>query len=488
LIGRLFPERRRRLRRAIIPLLFFLAFHGLSLALSWAGFSRAADVLRATSGLVEILVYINLAALAVFDLLLPLARIRYQNIFHEVALGGAYVIATIAFLRHQGLDFSGVIATSAVVTAVLAFSMQATLGNILGGVALQLDDSIRVGDWVQLDRLQGQIKEIRWRHTVIETRDWDTVIVPNSNLLAQNIQILGKREGKPTQHRMWVHFNVDFRYPPARVIQVVEDALRSAPIAAVATDPPPNCVCLDFAQTGRDSFAHYAVRYWLTDLAADDPTSSAVRVRVFAALKRANVPLALPAATLFVEAADEAAIARKTKKDQARRRRALDTVSLFAPLTTEERAGLAERLTFAPFSRGEVITREGQTAHWLYILHSGKVEVRVTGADGRQQAVSTLEAPNFFGEHGLMTGEPRSATVVALSEVECYRLDRAAFQEILTDRSAIAGQLSTILAERKLGLEQARAHLAAGANAGRLQDERSRILEKIQQFFGLDER
>ena len=45
----------------------------------------------------------------------------------------------------------------------------------------------------------------------------------------------------------------------------------------VAADPPPNVICYDFAKDGRDSFGYYAVRYWLTDLAVDDPTSSAIR-------------------------------------------------------------------------------------------------------------------------------------------------------------------------------------------------------------------
>lgn len=488
LIGRLFPERRRRLRLAIIPFLAYLGLLGGALVLRAVGLPTWGEPLRRISGLLEVLLLINLGTLTLFELLLPLGRLRYPSIVHELVLGGAYVVTTIAFLRQQGLDLSGVVATSAVVTAVLAFSMQATLGNILGGVALQLDDSIRVGDWLRLDnRLEGQVKQIRWRHTVIETRDWDTVIVPNSTLLAQNIVILGKRQDQPLQHRMWVHFNVDFRYSPAHVVQVVEEALRAAPLAGVAAEPPPNCVCLDLAQAGRDSYAVYAVRYWLTDLAADDPTSSAVRVRIAAALKRAGIPLAVPAATLFVTNEDQASLERKSTKEQQRRVRALDDVPLFDPMTLEEKRAIVDRLKYAPFARGEVITREGQKAHWLYILHRGQVEIRVTGEGGKQIAAGMLRAPDVFGEHGVMTGEPRSATVVALTEVECYRLDREGFQQVLRGRPEIAEQLSRSLAERKLELEQARAHLAAQASRQSIADEQTRILGKIRQFFGLDD-
>ena len=112
--------------------------------------------------------------------------------------------------------------------------------RIVGGVALQLDHSIHEGDWLQLpDGTQGRVRAIQWRHTVVETRNWDTVIVPNASLLAQNIVILGKRSGKRLQHRMWVYFNVDFRFSPSHVIDVVRDALAAAPIEGVADDYDP---------------------------------------------------------------------------------------------------------------------------------------------------------------------------------------------------------------------------------------------------------
>ena len=144
------------------------------------------------------------------------------------------------------------------------------------------------------------MKRIRWRHTVLETRDWGTLIVPNAVLLQGQILVLGKRSGKARGiHRYWVYFNVDFRFAPTRVIEVVDEALQMAPVPNVAADPKPHCICYDFASPGRDSFAYYAVRYWLTDLAQDDPTNSVVRTRIYAALRRANIPLAMPTHTTF---------------------------------------------------------------------------------------------------------------------------------------------------------------------------------------------
>jgi CRP-like cAMP-binding protein len=368
---------------------------------------------------------------------------------------------------------------------VLALSLQATLGNVLGGVALQLDGSVHVGDWVQLaDGTQGRVTAIRWRHTVVETRNWDTIVVPNANLLAQNLVILGKRSGKPVQHRMWVYFNVDFRFAPSHVVDVVRDALCTAPIEGVAADPKPSVICYDFAKDGRDSFAYYAVRYWLTDLANDDPTSSRVRGRIYTALQRANIPLARPVQTLFVQTEEDPGVRAARHKD--RRVHALDRIDLFHSLTSDERDFVAEHLTYAPFTAGETCTRQGAVAHWLYVLSSGKVEIRRHVEGGPEtKAVATIEAPSFFGEMGLMTGEPRSADVVAVTDVECYRLDKPGLQRILEERPEVAEQFSKTLAKRRVELATAVEGLDAEARRARMASEETRILDKIQEFFGL---
>ena len=149
---------------------------------------------------------------------------------------------------------------------------------------------------------------------MIETRNWDTIIVPNASLLAANIIILGKRDGEPLQHRMWVYFTVDFRTNPALVIETVDKAIQAPPaIIGIANTPKPNCVCMDFAEKNRESYAVYAVRYWLTKLKDDDPTSSLVRLRLYAALQRAGIPFAIPAAQLFI---DNETNERRERKDK----------------------------------------------------------------------------------------------------------------------------------------------------------------------------
>jgi CRP-like cAMP-binding protein len=299
--------------------------------------------------------------------------------------------------------------------------------------------------------------------------------------MKSQVTVLGRRAGQSRQHRQWVYFNVDFRYSPVDVIDAVETALRAEPIPNVALQPEPNCVLMDF----KESFGSYAVRYWLTDLAVDDPTNSIVRTRIYFALRRAQIPLSIPAHSLFVTEEDQTRLERKRTEEIEERVAALKRVELFKALTEEERRSLASRLRVAPFTQGEAITRQGAEAHWLYLITRGDAEVRISLDGNLSERVATLHEGGFFGEMGMMTGEPRSATVIALSDVECYRVDKEAFNDILKHRPEIAEDISEQLARRRVELDAAREGLNEEAMQARLRYHQGDLLGRIRRFFTL---
>ena len=210
-----------------------------------------------------------------------------------------------------------------------------------------------------------------------------------------------------------------------------------------------------------------------------------VRTRIYFALQRANIPLSIPAHTLFVTEEDESHRERKTAEEIEGHIETLKQVDLFRTLTDEERKALAGRLRVARFARGEVLTRQGAKAHWLYILTRGDAEVRVSLDGNLTERVATLHEGDFFGEMGMMTGEPRSATVLALSDVECYRVDKDAFHNILRRRPEIAEDISHVLARRRVELDAAREGLNEEARLARLKEHQGDLLRRIRGFFRL---
>jgi CRP-like cAMP-binding protein len=259
--------------------------------------------------------------------------------------------------------------------------------------------------------------------------------------------------------------------------------VHAASIANVATEPAPQCVLMDFEH----GYGRYALRYWLTDFARDDPTDSEVRTHVLAALQRAGMRIAVPEYNLHTVKESGKHLQEVHTREIGHRLDALKHVDLFAGMSAQELQTVAERLVSAPFARGDVMTRQGAVAHWLYILIAGHAEVVVDQPDGERHVINTLPAGTCFGEMGLLTGEPRRATVVADSDVECYRLDKASLEDILHSRPALAEDFSRLLAARQTDLDQKLKQVDAEQFARRAPREHSEILARIRNFFGLDQ-
>jgi small-conductance mechanosensitive channel/CRP-like cAMP-binding protein len=434
--------------------------------------------LRLTGSVAGTIAGVALAGMLLFRSLLPALRLSIPRILQDVVVAVVSVVAVFGTASRVGLDLSGIVATGAVLTGVIGLALQDMLGNVFGGLSLQLDHTIRVGDWIRVQDVTGRVVEIRWRSTSMETRNWETVIIPNSVLTRSQVTVLGRRIGQPRRWRRQLSFSIDFRYAPSLVIETALKALRGQAIDNMAAEPPPDCVLLELG----DSSARYAVRYWLTDIAADSPTDSTVQTRLYYALRRANIPLSMPAHAVFLTEDSPERQQHKLDADRGRRAFALSRIGLFGALSDAERAELTASLTYAPFARGEVLTRAGAEAHHLYVICSGTVSVR-TGEAGQEHEVAQLNAGEFFGEMSLLTGAPRSATVVALTEVECYRLGAEAFRQLLAQRPDVAERVAGALAERRMGLLATRQKLSDGRALGEITQRD--MLDKIREFFGL---
>jgi small-conductance mechanosensitive channel/CRP-like cAMP-binding protein len=421
----------------------------------------------------------SLGLTLVFRIVMPRLGLDMPRILVDLLTFFGFLVALIIVGQRAGFSIAGLITTSAVLTAVIGLALQDTLGNVMGGISVQLDKSIKVGDWISLGpgQPQGKIVEIRWRYTAIETRAWDTIIIPNGFLVKNQITIMGRRKGEPLHARRTLDFFVDYKVPPNDVITAVEAALRRDPIPVMAATPAPHCLFHGM----RDSFGYYIVRYWLTELDRDDPPDSAVRTRIWYALHRAGIPLAIPNSNIYLTHETEERATKLADHEHAKRLAALASVDLFRGLPENLRHELADHIKYARFARGEAITREGERDDGLYMVVEGDLSVRIgKGAD--EHEVARLQAGQFFGEMSLMTGEARTASVVAVTDVVAYRCDKPALEAALQAMPALADQIAETLAVRKTALSAAQGERDETKKA-RVEDAKKDLLGRIRGFF-----
>jgi small-conductance mechanosensitive channel len=445
--------------------------------------TAAAGLLRQLAIFGMGLAIIRFAGLALFNVALPRINIRISGILADILVIVGYIGWAFFRLNLAGVELTHLFATSAILTAVVAISMQDTLGNLLGGLALQMDNSLEIGDWIKIDDLSGQVTEIQWRYTALVTRNGEKAVVPNSQLMKGRYYVLCDKHGTHPTWRRSIGFNVDLAVPPGRLVQMIESDIAAATIPNVAQTPPPSCVLIDFGP----GYAHYVLRYWLENPQLDDPTDSDVRIHILAILQRNGIRLATDDHTIHLVEEGAAHQEAVQNRELKRRLQAISAIELFASLSDSEKHYLAERLINAPFARGDILTRQGAIAHWLYIMVSGEAEAWWQPPEGPRRLLEKRGPGSVFGEIGLMTGAPRRATVIATSDIEAYRLDKEAFQRIIDERPQLADSLSGILARRLQGF----AELEQGYHQERNEAPQrvpgtAAIGQKIREFFGLD--
>jgi small-conductance mechanosensitive channel/CRP-like cAMP-binding protein len=458
----------------------------LHFALGWTAANRADpfdDNGHSLTLLAAQLLGVAISAALFNALVFGIALSRFQRsvpaVLRDMLSVVALIVATVVLLSKHGFDVKSLLPTGAVLTAVVGIALQQTLGNLIGGMSIQLDKSVRVGDWISVDGLYGRVASIKWRYTSIETNDWETVVIPNSALVAGKVTVRGRRGGQETPWRRWVRFRLPHSASPAEVLRLAEQCLIKEPLESVAPTPLPSAVLLSV----EEGVAQYALRYWLTDLLHDDAVDSAVRMRLIYALRRAGMEPALPAHQITLVEGSEESRQREVEAREAKREQALGAMELFHTLQPAELKRLARSLRDVPFAPGEALVRQGDEADSLYLIAKGQVSIRVL-MDGSEKEVAQLSQGSYFGEMGLMTGEPRNATVQALTHVDTYHLDKEAFRALLQLRPELVDSVAEVLAKRRVELEQAKESLDQASKLRRQHEAKGHMLERIKAYFG----
>ncbi|HEY7371928.1 MAG TPA: mechanosensitive ion channel family protein [Polyangia bacterium] len=430
------------------------------------------DWMRVVAVLLLCFAFVIAASLLLFEV--ALKRREMPRILRDLVQALAYFVTSAIVLTRSDVDVTRVFAASVLTTAVIGLALQDTLGNVMAGLALQLERDFEVGDWINVgDRanpIVGRIREVRWRATTIVTRNGDLMLIPNSAITRAMLTNFSR---PTTAHRQWVYIRVHFRHPPARVREVVVEAVRA--LSFVRAEPAPDCLLWEF----REDASTYACRYWMDDIQRDDTFDSDVRSAVWYALHRAGMEIPFPSRNINVTEMNEDRVQRKLDEEYAQRVDALSRVDVFRALDAEKVDRLARRLRHVVFGPGEVILRQGDPGDSLYLVRGGQVVVQI-GVLGASKEIATLGDGEFFGEMSLMTGESRTATVVAKTDVECYIVEKEAFQEIVHEKPDLAGTISDILSQRQvvLGAQRRLTPVPSAAHSNQLRS-------KIAAFFGL---
>lgn len=396
------------------------------------------------------------------------------NILRDATVFALFFVGVLLILyRQTELDVTGLFTTAGVVSIVIGLALQDTLGNVFSGLAIQTERSFNVGDWVRFGEVEGVVVDVSWRATKLRTRANDLVIIPNTQI-SKDMLI---NYSAPTRiHAILEDIGANYRHPPAEVIAAIEEAADQT--EGVLRRPRVDVRTYQYG----DFAIVYRTKYWIRDYEDLEDIKNAFNTRIWYSFRRRGIEIPFPIRNVFLHRVTEESLQAEAQEREARVFRYLRRVEVFDALSEEEARELASRARVEQYFRGETVIRQGTAGDSLYIIDNGLVEV-IVSQNGRSESLAQLGPRSFFGEMALLTGEERTATVVTLSPTDFFVVDREAFRETLEKNPVIAERISEILADRRRELEETQAALHE-AHGDAMEDEKTRILTRIRDFFG----
>jgi small-conductance mechanosensitive channel/CRP-like cAMP-binding protein len=437
-----------------------LAFAGLELSVTqgWGD----VELLSALGRLAFVLAFVNLVvAVLVNPWRDHRPSDRFPAIVQDVAVIALFFVIATILLREQ------LLATSAVGAVVVGFALQDTLGNLFAGLAIQIEKPFRVGHWISIGGNEGQVEEVTWRATKLRTKNGQFLIVPNS-IISKDAILNYSEPTIPT--RLEVEVGASYLTPPNEVRAAIQRAMANAPL--VLREPEPDVIVKGFGGSAID----YGAKFWIGDYAHDVAARDQVRTNIWYEFRRANIEIPWPIQIEYSR--EEQPLRTSVHVDAATRR--LSGIDLFATLSPDATRVLAQEAGDHLFAAGEAIVRQGDEGDSMFVVLRGTVHV-VLEPSGQQ--VATISSGGFFGEMSMLTGDPRTATVRAATDVQVLEIAAEHMRRLANATPGLVEHISTVVEARRVGL--ARAEATAAAAAAAQSHEPQSLLARIKSFLAI---
>ncbi|MGE5342923.1 MAG: cyclic nucleotide-binding domain-containing protein [Candidatus Omnitrophota bacterium] len=468
--------------KTIIPyLVLLLISSGLGSFLSiaygnsrWFQSKTPSLILGLVSLLFILIIVIKTISFFVFDFILgQLQHIGYSRIIKikDVLVIILYITGfSIIGKYYLKADLTVVAASSAILTVVAGFALQDILGDFFSGIALNLEESLNIGDWIRTGTIEGKIEQFRWRSIKIRTTDNTLVVIPNRIASKQEVQRFG-HVTEPFAVRLRVGISYD--NSPDVVITTLRHVTLSIP--SILKSPEPVIMLNEFS----DFAITYEIKFWILDYSLRDPIKSELRRLTWYAFKRENIKIPVPIRDVYVKSEGKGVTG---EKENAISGEMIDIVKVNEVLNTlnnDQLNKLLKDVEIKHYGKGETLIGEGEVGQYFFHILEGEAEVLKDN-----KVLARLKPGDYMGEISLFTGEKTVAEVRVAQESKILRISSERFRETVQINEPMARKLSEVIASRRaeiMEFTKKEEHLKLTA----LKQESENIFLRIKKYFSI---
>ncbi len=379
-------------------------------------------------------------------------------------------LSLVIILQTAGINLSSLTVIAGVVGIGIGFGLQNLASNFISGLVLLFEQTLKVGDYIEIGQLKGTIEKISIRSTILRTDDDLYVIVPNQRFIENNT-VNWSYEG----HTCRIHIPVSVAYNTdlLSLTEALLTAARHEP--RVLSTPPPEVWFRGFGKDALD----FELLVWIDEPDANEPIRSSLNFRIAYEIREKSIQLPFPTRELIFNNPESIRqilhppspenhqnqpnkpVSNQTNSsslnvdalnidndiNSKNLRELLRQISYFERCTEVELFALIARGYRKLFDVDQVICLENDPSDEFYIILSGAVEVFSEKAN---QTIATLGKGEFFGEISLLMGIPRTATVRTLmANTVLFVVERQQLQKLLSEHKELGEQIALKLSERQ---------------------------------------
>jgi small-conductance mechanosensitive channel/CRP-like cAMP-binding protein len=324
-----------------------------------------------------------------------------------------------------GVRVGGLFTALGVTSVVIGLMLQNSVGQIVSGLFMLLEQPFRISDWLDTGTARGRVVEVNWRAVHIDTGSGIRV-TPNSTLASTSFTNLSR---PADMHTLAITTTFSALDPPDRVCATLSRVARTLP--QLKPGSVPHSVPLGGAEYRTTIGLHSP---------ADEGAARATFLRwIWYAARREGFRLD--------DADDDYSTTQRLQS-------ALRTV--VAPalrLSLDEQRSLLSCARLIRYGADEVVEAVDQVPEGMTFLVSGRVQLTARADDGSIVPISTLETGSFLGLTAL-TRQPNLATAYALEEVTALVIDREHLEHLVTREPLLLQNFGHILDERRSKVRQ----------------------------------
>ncbi len=371
----------------------------------------------------------------------------------------ALFLVVFAYLKFLfDININSILTSSVILTAVIGLSMQDTIGSLVSGLLIQIEKPFRLGDWINVGDLEGKVVEISWRYTKIETRDNNLIVIPNNSISRE--RLINYSAPDPV-HRRRIFIGVAYDVPPIRVKEAIGAVLKGCRL--VLSKPPPRVRVDAYG----DSSIIYHIIFFIRQYEHHRNAIDEIYSGIWYEFKKRDIEIPFPVRTLIP-------VKKQAPEVKNNALELLHTIQLFEGMRAEELDTLLRFSDIRSYPPQTRIVVNGGVDTTFYVILSGRVAVR--RAD---QLLAELTSGQFFGEMALLTGEPRSADVVALEQTQCLLIDREGFRVVLEQNPQVINNVNDIFSQRHS------ANRSASQTGTVIQEVHETLLSRFRRIFSI---